>query len=147
MVDSDSFIQTPITSGDLVEPSGLSTGGSTQEGWKGWKVHVIGTRQTWQRYAQGTEKALNVSQSIDFMTNFPISFWRSSLPRLRSKIMEVTKSQSFDKAFSKVAEVPYSQFTIIFTYAFHFEKHLYTFHLGSKVLCSLNVPRYLAARC
>lgn len=79
-----------------------------------------------------TKNLLGVEQVPDFMLTFPVYVWKDTFRNLRNHVVKYHNGISFEEALLKSAlDVPgyYSQFCIWMTYAYHFERHRYSFHL------------------
>ena len=123
IVDADSQFQTFPTFQSAFPEWDVKTGG------KEFKLRAFGVAR--DRYSQGTELLLGKLQVADFMVTFPVYVYLDTLKNLRDYV-EKRHNMSFDDAFEKSvtqSRTYYSQFAIILSYAYWFEKHRYSFHI------------------
>ena len=82
-------------------------------------------------FSEATRLFLNRSQVADFMVTFPVYVYTDTLSNLRQYV-ENLHNMSFDEAFEKSmikSRTYYSQFAIILSYAYWFERDRYSFHI------------------
>jgi len=91
------------------------------------KAHGLAVKN----FAEATHILLNRSQVAYFMVTFPVYVYTSTLTNLRqyiSKLHNMTFDAAFEQAM-KTSSSSYSQFAIIMTYAYWFERERYSFHI------------------
>ncbi|XP_046852229.1 uncharacterized protein LOC124445553 [Xenia sp. Carnegie-2017] len=121
-LDSDSPFVLPVTM-STITPHG--------------KVRVLGTECTmpigWvQSWAKSTEMAIGFPQVADFMTYFPVYIYRDTFTHCREHILKKFKTDNFEEAFKKFHHTGtgyISPVSVIFSYAWFFEKDRYDWNI------------------
>ena len=83
------------------------------------------------KYSEATRLFLNRSQVANFMLTFPVYLYKTTLVNLRQYVSEL-HNKTFDAAFEAIMTTSptyYSQFAIILSYAYWFERDRYSFHI------------------
>jgi hypothetical protein len=82
-------------------------------------------------FSEATQRFLGKPQVSIFMVTFPVYIYSETLKNLRNYV-EKFHNMSFDDAFEKTmmeSRTYYSQFVIILSYAYWFEREKYSFHI------------------
>ena len=82
-------------------------------------------------FSEATRLFLNRPQVGNFMLTFPVYVYKDTLTNLRQYVSKL-HNKPFDVAFEQVmttSSTYYSQFAIIMTYAYWFERERYSFHI------------------
>lgn len=91
------------------------------------KVHGLDMKM----FSEATRLLLNRSQVANFMITFPVYVYKTTLTNLRQYVSKL-HNKTFDAAFEAVittSRTYYSQFAIILSYAYWFERDRYSFHI------------------
>ena len=133
IVDADSQFQTfPTLQSVFPESHFYASGRSSRDvggGDSKFKLRAFGVGRS--MFSEATALFLNRSQVADFMVTFPVYVYRDTLSNLR-KYVEKLHNTSFDDAFERsmvTSRTYYSQFAIILSYAYWFERDRYSFHV------------------
>ena len=84
-----------------------------------------------EMFSEATRLFLNRSQVANFMLTFPVYVYKTTLVNLRQYVSEL-HNKTFDAAFEATmttSRTYYSQFAIILSYAYWFERDRYSFHI------------------
>jgi hypothetical protein len=98
---------------------------------KQFKLRAFGIRM--DLFSEVTELLLRKPQVANFMITFPIYVYLDTLKNMRTYVQKL-HNMSFDAAFEKSilkSKTYYSQFAIILTYAYWFERERYSFYIQS----------------
>ena len=82
-------------------------------------------------FSEATRLFLNRTQVANIMVTFPVYIYRTTLANLRQYVCTL-HNKTFDAAFEEIMTTSksyYSQFAIILTYAYWFERDRYSFHI------------------
>ncbi|XP_028397123.1 uncharacterized protein LOC114520961 [Dendronephthya gigantea] len=102
------------------------------------KVRVVGSccntkRYGWVRsWAKTTQLAIGFPMIADFMTYFPVYFYRDTVTHCRSHILKRFKTTNFEEAFKRFyhTDTGYlSPVSVILSYAWYFERGRYDWSL------------------
>ena len=133
IVDADSQLQTFSTFESVFPEMTLydliSSNSSINRKNKHFKLRAFGVGR--DLFFHATELLLGKPQIADFMVTFPVYVYLDTLKNMRSHV-EKLHNMSFDDAFEKSVSSSttyYSQFAIILSYAYWFERDRYSFYI------------------
>jgi hypothetical protein len=133
IVDADSQLQTFPTFesvfSELSFDDLISSHRSVNTTIKQFKLRAFGVGR--DMFSETTKLLLDKPQVADFMVTFPVYVYLDTLTNMRSYVGKL-HNMSFDDAFEKVvvkSQTYYSQFAIILSYAYWFERERYSFHI------------------
>lgn len=132
--DAIAIMDTDVTLSGFVMPEGIfAPGGRKEDG--GHRIRIKGT-QYYEWHQQSTAEMIGKYSIGDFMCHFPIVFWRSTLANLRRHLARQSTNGSaegtLDDVWRRLArdhDGIYSQFTVIGSYAWHYERDRYDWHI------------------
>ena len=95
-----------------------------------------------EKHSEATRLFLNRSQVANFMLTFPVYVYKTTLVNLRQYVSKL-HNKTFDAAFEAImttSRTYYSQFAIILSYAYWFERDRYSFHIQPVINTLVNHP-------
>jgi len=133
IVDADSQLQTFSTFESIFPEisfyDSISSNRSIKKNTTHFKLRAFGDGRN--LFSEATELLLGKPQIADFMVTFPVFVYLDTLTNMRNYV-EKYHNMSFDDAFEqsiKKSNTYYSQFAIILSYAYWFERERYSFYI------------------
>ena len=93
-----------------------------------------------EMFGEATRLFLNRSKVANFMLTFPVYVYKTTLVNLRQYVSKL-HNKTFDAAFEATmttSRTYYSQFAIILSYAYWFERDRYSFHIQPQINTLVN---------
>lgn len=140
-VDSDTSFHSFVDREDIFEDNKPVIHGRLQR----WKSH--GTDKDKRHWAFMTKKALGLEEPMLCMNYFPVVFKITHLKALRDFITQRFKKRTFAEAFRHFTESEsgdtkigrYSQFNIMCTFMWWFQRDSYTWYIHDTTVCTANI--------